>query len=107
MKRSDKWPRFPILKINPEDIGRYYIGSIIGGGDRPADVTNIGAWYNEVRNFQDAALSTRLGIPMLFAIDAIQSWKREPARSNRIPARNRSRGYPRLGTRPKDWASHR
>jgi beta-glucosidase len=59
------------IKINPEDIGRYYIGSIIGGGDRPVDATNIGAWYNEVQKFQDAALSTRLGIPMLFAIDAI------------------------------------
>ena len=57
--------------ITPEDIARYYIGSIIGGGDRPADATNIGAWYNEVKKFQDAALSTRLGIPMIFAIDAI------------------------------------
>jgi beta-glucosidase len=57
--------------ITPEDIARYYIGSIVGGGDRPADATNIGAWYNEVKKFQDAALSTRLGIPMIFAIDAI------------------------------------
>jgi beta-glucosidase len=59
------------LKITPEDIGQYYIGSIIGGGDRPADSTNLGAWYGEVKRFQDAALSTRLGIPMFFAIDAI------------------------------------
>ena len=57
--------------ITPEDIARYFIGSIIGGGDGPADATNIGAWYNEVKKFQDAALSTRLGIPMIFAIDAI------------------------------------
>jgi beta-glucosidase len=57
--------------ITPEDIARYSIGSIVGGGDRPSDSTNIGAWYNEVKKYQDAALSTRLGIPMIFAIDAI------------------------------------
>jgi beta-glucosidase len=57
--------------ITPEDITRYYIGSIVGGGDRPADSTNIGAWYTEVKNFQDAALTTRLRIPMIFGVDAI------------------------------------
>ncbi len=70
MKRSDKWPRFPTLRL-PRGYRAILHWIDYRRGDRPAAATNIGAWYKEVKKFQDAALSTRLGIPMLFAIDAI------------------------------------
>lgn len=53
------------------DITKYFIGSILsGGGGSPANNTTQ-AWYEMVEGFQLEALDTRLGIPMIYGVDAV------------------------------------
>ena len=42
-----------------------------GGGSVPAPKATPEAWVNMVNEIQKAALSTRLGIPMIYGIDAV------------------------------------
>lgn len=42
-----------------------------GGGSVPAPKASAETWVKMVNDFQKGALSTRLGIPMLYGIDAI------------------------------------
>jgi len=56
--------------IRPGDITRYFIGSILSGGGSPADNTPAG-WYAMVAGFQQEALATRLGIPLIYGVDAV------------------------------------
>lgn len=51
---------------------KYFIGSILsGGGSVPAPQATPAMWVNMVNEFQKGALSTRLGIPMIYGIDAV------------------------------------
>ena len=52
-------------------ITAYGLGSVLsGGGSTPA--TNVpAAWADMVDDYQSAALKTRLGIPLLYGIDAV------------------------------------
>ncbi|KAI3409504.1 Beta-glucosidase [Psidium guajava] len=53
-------------------IQNYFIGSVLsGGGSVPATNASVEAWMNMVNEFQRGALSTRLGIPMIYGIDAV------------------------------------
>ena len=55
----------------PDDVRDYFLGSILsGGGSHPASNTPTG-WADMHDDYQNAALSTRLGIPMLYGIDAV------------------------------------
>ena len=57
--------------IQPGDITKYYIGSILsGGGGSPASNT-VEAWYLMVDGYQEEALKTRLGIPIIYGVDAV------------------------------------
>ena len=57
--------------IRPGDITKYFIGSILsGGGGSPASNT-VKDWYAMVDGFQKEALATRLGIPLLYGVDAV------------------------------------
>ncbi|BAB56084.2 putative exo-1,3-beta-glucanase [Oryza sativa Japonica Group] len=50
----------------------YFIGSVLsGGGSVPAPQATPAVWVNMVNEFQKGALSTRLGIPMIYGIDAV------------------------------------
>ncbi|CAL9044163.1 uncharacterized protein LOC135582547 [Musa acuminata AAA Group] len=50
----------------------YFIGSVLsGGGSVPAPQASIETWVNMVNGMQKAALSTRLGIPIIYGIDAV------------------------------------
>ncbi|XP_057548714.1 uncharacterized protein LOC130827110 isoform X2 [Amaranthus tricolor] len=50
----------------------YFIGSVLsGGGSVPSPKASAEAWVNMVNEFQNGALSTRLGIPMIYGIDAV------------------------------------
>lgn len=47
-------------------------GSVLsGGGSVPAPQASASDWVNMVNEFQNGALSTRLGIPMIYGIDAV------------------------------------
>ncbi len=53
------------------DITRFYIGSILsGGGGIPGNNTPQG-WTEMVDGYQKEAMATRLGIPIIYGIDAI------------------------------------
>ncbi|OVA17667.1 Glycoside hydrolase [Macleaya cordata] len=48
------------------------IGSILsGGGSGPFDRASAADWADMIDNFQNAALQSRLGIPILYATDAV------------------------------------
>lgn len=47
-------------------------GSVLsGGGSVPAKRASPKTWVNMVNKFQKGSLSTRLGIPMIYGIDAV------------------------------------
>ena len=55
----------------PEDVKNYFLGSILnGGGSVPGDNT-VEEWRDMIDAYQNAALSTRLGIPMIYGTDAV------------------------------------
>ncbi|KAK3034302.1 hypothetical protein RJ639_032642 [Escallonia herrerae] len=55
-----------------EVMKKYLIGSVLsGGGSAPAKKASVETWVNMVNDFQKGALTTRLGIPMIYGIDAV------------------------------------
>jgi beta-glucosidase len=57
--------------IQPDDTASYFIGSILsGGGGNPAS-NSPEEWSHMVRGFQEAALKTRLRIPLIYGVDAV------------------------------------
>ncbi|KAJ0817784.1 putative glucan 1,3-beta-glucosidase [Helianthus annuus] len=55
-----------------EVMKKYLIGSVLsGGGSTPSKHATPKTWVNMVNNFQNGALSTRLGIPYIYGIDAV------------------------------------
>ncbi|XP_078165309.1 uncharacterized protein LOC144560023 [Carex rostrata] len=56
----------------PDVITNYFIGSVLsGGGSVPAPKATVQQWVSMVTEMQKAALATRLGIPMIYGIDAV------------------------------------
>jgi len=50
----------------------YSIGSILsGGGSAPQFNTKAQDWIHMINGFQNASLSSRLGIPMIYGIDVV------------------------------------
>ncbi|KAJ4754582.1 Glycosyl hydrolase family protein [Rhynchospora pubera] len=60
-------------KVASADVmKKYFIGSVLsGGGSVPAPQASAEDWIKMVNEFQKGALSTRLGIPMIYGIDAV------------------------------------
>jgi beta-glucosidase len=59
------------IELDPKDIQTYFLGSVLsGGGSTPGDNT-IEDWKELVTKLQKSALKTRLGIPILYGIDAV------------------------------------
>ncbi|OIV90073.1 hypothetical protein TanjilG_01527 [Lupinus angustifolius] len=53
-------------------INKYFIGSVLsGGGSVPKKQASAEDWIDMVNDFQKGALSTRLGIPIIYGIDAV------------------------------------
>ncbi|AQK62864.1 Glycosyl hydrolase family protein [Zea mays] len=60
------------LVASPQVLRDYYIGSLLsGGGSVPRKQATAAEWVAMVGDFQRACLSTRLGIPMIYGIDAV------------------------------------
>lgn len=50
----------------------FHAGSLLsGGGSTPLPQATAVDWVNMVNEFQKGSLSTRLGIPMIYGIDAV------------------------------------
>lgn len=57
---------------DPSDVTELYLGSLLSGGDSdPAAGNSLGAWTDMYDGYQRAALETRLGIPILYGVDAV------------------------------------
>lgn len=57
--------------IPPEDVTTYMLGSVLsGGGGNPRPNTPV-MWREMVESYQNAALKTRLGIPLIYGVDAV------------------------------------
>lgn len=57
--------------ITPADVTKYAIGSVLSGGGGSPQPNTAEAWAKMVDGFQAAALETRLGIPMIYGVDAV------------------------------------
>ena len=57
----------------PADIGTYFLGSLLsGGGEGPSGSGGTATqWANMYDNFQTYAVATRLGIPLIYGVDAV------------------------------------
>ncbi|XP_025796439.1 uncharacterized protein LOC112876527 [Panicum hallii] len=55
-----------------EVIEKYFVGSVLsGGGSVPSEKATASVWQKMVAAMQKAALKTRLGIPIIYGIDAV------------------------------------
>jgi len=53
-------------------LSKYFIGSVLsGGGSVPSPQASAEAWASMVNGMQKDALSSRLGIPIIYGIDAV------------------------------------
>ncbi|XP_071731378.1 uncharacterized protein [Rutidosis leptorrhynchoides] len=60
------------ISATPDIMKRYFIGSLLsGGGSVPNPQATVADWINMINEFQNGSLSTRLGIPMIYGIDAV------------------------------------
>ena len=55
----------------PADVTTLMLGSVLSGGDGAPVPNDPASWYAMVDGYQQAALATRLGIPILYGVDAI------------------------------------
>lgn len=53
------------------DIQKYFLGSVLSGGDSDPTDNTARNWLQAVNECQRWALKTRLGIPLLYGIDAV------------------------------------
>ncbi|NLY42618.1 MAG: carbohydrate-binding protein [Clostridiaceae bacterium] len=59
-------------RVRPQDCIDYAIGSVLSGGDSdPATGNDLQSWYNDVTSRVEASLQSRLGIPIIYGIDAV------------------------------------
>jgi beta-glucosidase len=53
------------------DVARLHLGSVLSGGDSEVPDLSPRGWYSYAEQVQKQALSTRLGIPVIYGIDAV------------------------------------
>ncbi len=57
--------------VDPAGVTDLLLGSVLSGGDGAPVPNQPFAWYGMVAAYQQAALKTRLGIPILYGVDAV------------------------------------
>jgi len=57
--------------VRPGDVAALGLGSVLSGGGGNPTPNTPAAWADMVRGFQDEALASRLGIPLLYGVDAV------------------------------------
>lgn len=58
--------------VDEADIETYFLGSLLSGGDSdPSPENTFDDWREMYDRYQSRALKTRLGIPLLYGIDAV------------------------------------
>jgi len=59
------------IDADPSLITRYALGSVLSGGGSTPTPNTPQAWADMVDRYQRAALRTRLGIPLIYGVDAV------------------------------------
>ena len=54
-----------------EDIRTYFLGSLLSGGDSDPKTNSLADWRDLYDRYQQTAVKTRLGIPILYGVDAV------------------------------------
>jgi beta-glucosidase len=62
------------LKQHPTDVGTLFLGSVLSGGNSPAAPNTAAGWADMYDGYQKHALGTRLGIPILYGVDAVHGY---------------------------------
>ncbi len=57
--------------ITPADVTTYFVGSVLSGGGGNPEPNTPENWAQMVREFAEAALKTRLAIPLVYGVDAV------------------------------------
>ncbi|GAB3983134.1 glycoside hydrolase family 3 N-terminal domain-containing protein [Plantactinospora veratri] len=57
--------------VTPADITTYRLGSVLSGGGSAPTPNNAASWADMYDRFQNGALGTPLGIPMIYGSDAV------------------------------------
>jgi beta-glucosidase len=57
--------------VDPAGVTDLKLGSVLSGGDGAPTPNDAGTWYGTVAAYQQAALTTRLAIPILYGVDAV------------------------------------
>jgi len=61
----------PVM-ASPGDMQKYFIGSVLSGGDSdPVEGNTLEAWTDLYDRVQAEAMKSRLGIPVLYGVDAV------------------------------------
>ncbi|HET7623714.1 MAG TPA: glycoside hydrolase family 3 N-terminal domain-containing protein [Verrucomicrobiae bacterium] len=53
------------------DVQKYFLGSVLSGGDSDPENNTPDAWRKSCEEFQSWALKTRLKIPLIYGVDAV------------------------------------
>ena len=62
------------LRKRPQDVSDLALGSALSGGNSTPDPNNIQAWADVYDGYQSRALASRLGIPILYGVDAVHGY---------------------------------
>jgi beta-glucosidase len=62
------------LKQHPTDVATLFLGSVLSGGNSPAEPNTAAGWADMYDGYQKQALSSRLGIPILYGVDAVHGF---------------------------------
>jgi beta-glucosidase len=60
--------------ISPADVATYFIGSVLSGGGGISNTNTLAEWTAFVKSYQGQALSTRLGIPLIYGVDSVHGF---------------------------------
>ena len=64
---------------DPNDVRKYFLGSVLnGGGSDPKDGNSLQTWTEMADNMQRQAMGTRLGIPLIYGVDAVHGHNNVP-----------------------------
>jgi beta-glucosidase len=74
MSLGEKFGQMTLVEKNSiadRDVKAFFVGGVLSGGGGYPNVNTAEHWANMVNRFQKAALETRLGIPILYGVDAV------------------------------------
>lgn len=62
----------------PGDISEYHLGALLSGAGAKPEVNTMAGWKDMVDGYQSEAAKSRLGIPLLYGVDAIHGHAHVP-----------------------------